>query len=271
MRAYRVAYDGRPYNGFQRQPDVPTVEGTLLSGLARLDCGGPEDGPPAGYAAAGRTDAGVSAVAQTVAFEAPDWLTPAAFNSELPADVRVWASADVPGDFHATHDATERRYTYFLYAPEADDDLAAETLEAVCGRHDYHNLTPDDEGTVRELSGAIERDGDLLVVELRAGGFARQLVRRVVGLLDEILRDGAPRSKVERVFDDAPLPGPEGVAPAPAYPLVLTGVDYPGVAFEPDEDAVDGARSVFEALRVERHTAGRVAGRMVSGLSGSRQ
>lgn len=269
MRAYRVAYDGRPYSGFQRQPDVPTVEGALLSGLARLSVRSRDDGPPAGYAAAGRTDAGVSAVAQTVAFEAPAWLTPAAYNSELPADVRVWASADVPDGFHATHDATERRYTYFLYAPDADDAVAAEALDALCGRHDYHNLTPDDDGTVREVSGDLRRDGDVLVVELRAGGFARQLVRRVVGLLDEVLRGDATRSKVDRVFSADPLPGPEGVAPAPAYPLVLTGVDYPGVTFEPDDDAVDATRSVFEDLRVERATAARVAACVVSGLSGS--
>jgi len=79
MRAYRVAYDGRPYSGFQRQPDVPTVEGTVLAALGRLGvC--ELDAIPEGYAAAGRTDAGVSAVAQTVAFDAPDWLAPAAFN-----------------------------------------------------------------------------------------------------------------------------------------------------------------------------------------------
>ncbi|WP_276249719.1 tRNA pseudouridine(38-40) synthase TruA [Haloarcula rara] len=265
MRAFRVAYDGRPYSGFQRQPDVPTVERALLAGLARLGvC--ERDAVPEGYAAAGRTDAGVSAVAQTVAFEAPEWLTPTAFTSELPADVSVWASADVPEDFHATHDAADRRYTYFLSAPGADDDLAAETLEAICGRHDYHNLTPDDDGTVRELRGHLERDGDLLVVTLAAGGFCRQLVRRVVGLLDEIIRGAAPPSKVDCVFDDEPLPGPEGVAPAPAYPLVLTGVDYPGVTFETDEEASDSARSVFEELRVERQTAARVAECVVSGL-----
>ncbi|MBX0287754.1 tRNA pseudouridine(38-40) synthase TruA [Haloarcula salinisoli] len=265
MRAYRVAYDGRPYSGFQRQPDVPTVEGALLAGLARLSvC--ERDAIPEGYAAAGRTDAGVSAVAQTVAFEAPDWLTPSAFNSELPADVCAWASADVPEDFHATHEARERRYTYFLHAPEADDDLATETLEALCGRHDYHNLTPDDDGTVRELRGRVERDGDTLVVRFRAGGFARQLVRRVVGLLDEILRGESSRSKVERVFAAKPLPGPEGVAPAPAYPLVLSGVDYPDVLFETDDEAVETARSVFEDLHVERQTAARVAGCVVSGL-----
>ncbi|QIO20948.1 tRNA pseudouridine(38-40) synthase TruA [Haloarcula sp. JP-L23] len=266
MRAYRVAYDGRPYNGFQRQPDVPTVEDELLDALDRLGVRERSAGPPVGYAAAGRTDAGVSAVAQTVAFEAPGWLSPAAFNSELPASVRAWASADVPEGFHATHDASERSYTYHLYAPGADDGRARDALDALCGAHDFHNLTPDDEGTVRTLDGDLARDGDYLVFELRAGGFCRQLVRRVVGLVAAVARGDAPSSKVDRVLSDDPLSGPEGVAPAPAYPLVLTDVTYPAVSFAPDPDARSSAREVFADLRAERQTAARIAGTVLDGL-----
>jgi tRNA pseudouridine(38-40) synthase len=76
MDAYRVAYDGRPFHGFQRQPDVATVEDALFDALRNLGVLADDAAKPAGYAAAGRTDAGVSAVAQTVAFEAPEWLTP---------------------------------------------------------------------------------------------------------------------------------------------------------------------------------------------------
>ena len=265
MRAYRVAYDGRPYNGFQRQPDVPTVEGEVLGALAGLGVSERATIPP-GYTAAGRTDGGVSALAQTVAFEGPGWLTPAAFNSELPADVRVWASADVPGEFHATHDASERTYVYYLHAPVADDALASDTLAALSGEHDYHNLTPDDDGTVRTLDASATRDGDFLVVELRAGGFARQLVRRVVGLLAELLRGEAPPSKVERVLSPESLPGPEGVAPAPAYPLVLSEVRYPGVTFERDEDAVASTRDLLATRRDQHRTNARVASHIRDGI-----
>lgn len=79
MRAHRFATDGRSYHGFRRQPDVETISEAILDALRELDHVGREEVPP-GYAAAGRTDAGVSAVARTVAFEAPDWLAPAAFN-----------------------------------------------------------------------------------------------------------------------------------------------------------------------------------------------
>lgn len=123
MRAYRIAYDGRPFHGFQRQPTVATVSDALLDGLVEADViDAPGDGArsrpvPPGYAAAGRTDAGVSALAQTVAFDAPDWLTPRRFSALVPEEIAVYASSEVGEDFHATHDARARRYRYFLRPP----------------------------------------------------------------------------------------------------------------------------------------------------------
>jgi len=271
MRAYRVAYDGRPFRGFQRQPDVPTVEDALLDALRELGvCAADET--PAGHAAAGRTDAGVSARAQTVAFEAPDWLTPRAFNGELPGSVRAWASADVPAGFHATHDATRREYVYFLYAPAGDgprpldDGRVRDALARLAGEHDFHNLTPDERGTVRELTVRVERDGDFLAVRLAAGGFARQLVRRLVGLAVAVGRGDSDPETVERVLGSDPVEGPAGVAPAPAEPLVLWDVRYDGPSFRVDESAAASARAVWQARHAERRTGARVAGAILDGL-----
>jgi tRNA pseudouridine38-40 synthase len=258
VRAYRIAYDGQPYYGFQRQPDVETVEDTILGALRELDVLRADRDTPSGYAAAGRTDAGVSARAQTVAFDAPDWLTPAALNSELPADIRAWASADAPADFHATHDASRRTYTYHLHAPDASDERARAALDALAGEHDFHNLTPDERGTVRTLSTRLARDGEFLVVELTAGGFARQLVRRVVSVVDSVARRETDPERVEAVLGEASLSGPDGVAPAPAVGLVLTDVTYPSLSFAVDEDAAMSARDVFETRRVEHATRLRV-------------
>jgi len=265
MRAFRVAYDGRPFHGFQRQPDVPTVEGRIFDALGDL---GVADGKPDGYAAAGRTDAGVSAVAQTVAFECPDWLSPAALNSELPGSVRAWASADTPADFHATHHAASRAYVYHLYAPDADLDRARDALDRLRGEHDFHNLTPDDENTVRELRGEVRRDGAYLVFALRAGGFVREMVRRVVSLVRAVATGDASPAKVERVLDPERIQGPDGVAPAPAFPLVLADVTYSTLSFAVDPEAAASAREAFERLREERTTGARVAAAVADRIDG---
>jgi tRNA pseudouridine38-40 synthase len=263
MRAFRLAYDGRPFYGFQRQPDVPTVEGALFDALDRLGLGG--DRKPPGYAAAGRTDAGASALAQTVAFRCPSWCSPAALNSELPGAVRAWASADVAADFHATHDAVRREYTYDLYAPACDVGRVEAALAMLCGEHDFHNLTTDRENTGRSLGGSVVRDGDFLVLRVSAGGFVRQQVRRLVSLLRRV-GDGAPLSAVDRALAPGQISPEEGIPAAPAEPLVLTGVDYPAVAFSVDEEAARTARALFDDRAVEGRTRARVAGRIRDGL-----
>lgn len=275
MRAFRLAYDGRPFYGFQRQPDLPTVEDAVFDALRSLSVIDADADKPEGYAAAGRTDAGVSAVAQTVAFECPDWLTPRALNSELPGTIRAWASADVDADFHATHSAVRREYVYHLYAPRTagldgrppvDDDRAAAALTALCGSHDFHNLTPDDRGTERGLSGRLERDGDVLVIEFAAGGFARELVRRLVSVI-RCVADG--RRSIEWIGD---LLGPERVdprpPPAPPEPLLLSNVRYPTVAFQRDPEAADRGAVAFGERGVDALVAMRVSNAVAERLVG---
>jgi len=264
VRAFRIAYDGRDYHGFQRQPDVPTVSDAILDALRELDVldrsgGGTPDVPP-GYAAAGRTDAGVSATHQTVAFDTPDWLTPAAFNAELPPAIRAWASADVPADFHATHDATAREYTYFLNAPDASKTAAQRALDLLAGEHDFHNLTPDGTGTERSLETRLVRDGRFLALRFRAGGFPRQFVRRAVSVVASVARGNADLDRVDEVLGEERLSGPKGVAPAAPEPLVLTAVDYPDRSFERDGDAAASAAAVYGDRRRKHETAARVTG-----------
>ena len=267
MRAYRLAYDGVPYRGFQRQPHGETVEDALLGALRRLDVLGEGDTPP-GYAAAGRTDAGVSALAQTVAFEAPDWLTPRALNGELPGDVRAWASAEVADGFHATHDARSRTYTYNLHAPTADERLAREVCDRLSGEHDFHNLTSDDDGTVRHLRASATLEGPFLTCHFRAGGFPRGFVRRAVGLVEAVATGDRPFEFVDRVLSAEPLDGPDGVAAAPPGPLVLLSVTYPEVRFVVDEEAAASAREVFGSRRAVASARARTMGLLSDGMDG---
>ncbi|ERH12570.1 MAG: pseudouridylate synthase [halophilic archaeon J07HB67] len=261
MRAYRIAYDGRPFHGFQRQPTVPTVADAVLDALVALDLLADADGPtrptPPGYAAAGRTDAGVSALAQTVAFDAPDWLSPRALNAHLPDAVRAWAAADVSEGFHATHDATRRAYVYHLPVSDLNADRAREAAVRLSGRHDFHNLTPDDTGTERTLDCTVEA-GETLRVRVTAGGFPRQLVRRLVTVIRGVAT-GASVDWIDRLLSPDPVEGPGGVSPAPPEPLVLAAVDYPGVEFSPDPAAVAAVHETFDRQRRRGLAAARVA------------
>ena len=276
MRAYRVAYDGRPFHGFQRQPDVPTVSDALLDGLVSLDIIEAPDSAaasrpvPPGYAAAGRTDAGVSALAQTVAFDAPSWLSPETFDAVTPDSVVVWADAEVADSFHATHDAVGRQYRYLLAVPGQSSRAAADqpsdrTLDrvqtaaaALSGHNDYHNLTPDEQGTRRRLGVDVSRAGRLIAIDVTADGFPRALVRRLVTLLRAAATDDLPAARIGRLLGEEPVDGPEGVPPARPEPLVLLDTRY-DVSFRPDSTAVERGREAFADRRRRATTAARVA------------
>jgi tRNA pseudouridine38-40 synthase len=105
-----LAYDGTPYNGWQVQPNLPTVQGTLAQAIHRITG---ETVLPQG---SGRTDTGVHALAQVATFSLTVPIPAAnlhrALNRALPASIRVLSVEAVPEHFHARHNALRKTYEY---------------------------------------------------------------------------------------------------------------------------------------------------------------
>ena len=105
-----LAYDGTPYNGWQVQPNLPTVQGTLAEAIHRITS---DSVLPQG---SGRTDTGVHALAQVATFSLTVPIPAAnlhrALNRALPPSIRILAIEPVPEDFHARHNALRKTYEY---------------------------------------------------------------------------------------------------------------------------------------------------------------
>jgi tRNA pseudouridine38-40 synthase len=105
-----LTYDGTPYNGWQVQPNLPTVQGTLAHAIHHITS---ESVLPQG---SGRTDTGVHALAQVATFSlsvpipAPNLHH--ALNRALPPSIRVLSVEAVPAEFHARHNALSKIYEY---------------------------------------------------------------------------------------------------------------------------------------------------------------
>src|ERR1700721_2160431 len=108
-----LAYDGTDFHGWQVQPDRVTVQGELRDALARITG---ENVLPQG---AGRTDAGVHALAQVASFALaapiPEANLARALNRTLPASIRVLSATRAGGDFHARHRALAKTYEYRIF------------------------------------------------------------------------------------------------------------------------------------------------------------
>src|SRR6266853_2863200 len=92
-----VAYDGTDYHGWQVQPGLPTIQGTLEQVISEIE------GKPVQVAGSGRTDAGVHALAQVAAFTIENPIPASnlrrAMNRLLPASVRIRLVEDVHAEF----------------------------------------------------------------------------------------------------------------------------------------------------------------------------
>jgi len=246
--ALKIEYDGGPFSGWQRQADQPSVQGAVETALARLE----RDIPS--IAAAGRTDAGVHALAQVAHCDlAKDWdpfrLSQALNHHLKPAPVAVVACARVPSDFHARFSAIERRYLFRLVsrrAPLTHDtgrlwrvphDLNLAPMQAAAkhllGRHDFTTFRASicqaaspvktlDALDIEEVTYAHGRE---FRFHVRARSFLHNQVRSFVGTLERVGAGAWAPEDVKTALEacDRAACGPV----CPPQGLYLAEVGYP--------------------------------------------
>lgn len=202
-----IQYDGTGYVGWQRQPEGVSVQALLEAALASFE------GGPVTVHGAGRTDAGVHALAQVASVSLTARHDPAAIqralNAVLPAQVRVLAVEDAAPGFHARFSAVGKIYEYrivnapfispFLqrYAWHVPQPLDLNAMRRgarfLAGRHDFaafQGAGSEVRDTVRTLH-AIDWAGSAafdsaLTLTLTGDGFLRHMVRNIAGTLVEI-------------------------------------------------------------------------------------
>jgi tRNA pseudouridine38-40 synthase len=226
MATYKsiIAYDGTEFQGFQRQAEgLRTVQGVLENALRDLGWGGRS------ITAAGRTDAGVHARGQVIAFELA-WRHEVnslsrALNANLPPDVAVRHTEIAPQGFHPRFSAQKRRYGYTLitlpvrdplrerYAWRVWPELRLDAMEAVAamlvGRYDFaaFGQAPSAGGhTVREVFRAQwHQQQEVFAFEIEANAFLQHMVRRLVGAIIEVGAGRLSAKDVRAHLDDPKL------------------------------------------------------------------
>lgn len=225
--ALKLAYIGTELHGFQIQPNVDTVEGELFKALRKL--GIIESPRSANYTAAGRTDAGVHALEQVIAFDTdkPHLAVPRVINSCLPASVWTWAHAEVPVGFDARRHAASRRYRYIMNEEQYEISRMREASKLLLGTHDFANFsrTEGDRNTVRTLERIDVRvEGQLTKIDVIGNSFLWNMVRKIVTALTMIGSGVRDQDWLLQMLN--PEIYEEGIEPAPPYGLTLMEVKY---------------------------------------------
>jgi tRNA pseudouridine38-40 synthase len=240
----KLAYDGTDFHGWQVQPGLTTIQGTLESVVAEIE------GARVLVAGSGRTDAGVHALEQTAAFSIRNPIPVAnlrkAMNRLLPAAIRVLSAEDAAPDFHPRFQALAKTYQYRILRAEVcrpwewryvhhhpyplDLHRMQACAPAIEGDHDFTAFAAsdarDEEGQskVRTIfESRLEVLPDRLLYSVRGSGFLKHMVRNIVGSLLETGRGNLDEPGWRELLSGrAGKAGPT----APAKGLFLVGVEY---------------------------------------------
>lgn len=250
--ALKVEYHGAPFAGWQRQADQPSVQGAIEAALAKLE---KRDHT---IAAAGRTDAGVHALAQVAQCDMEkDWnafrLSEALNHHLKPAPVAITAAAQVDEDWHARFSATERRYLFRILMRRApathqaglvwrvnnplDVDAMQAGADLLIGHHDFTTFR----SSICQSASPVKTLDELRVepvetpwgpevhFHVRARSFLHNQVRSFVGTLERVGAGAWTPDQVREALEacDRAACGPV----CPPQGLYLAGVGYPDDPF----------------------------------------
>jgi tRNA pseudouridine(38-40) synthase len=232
-RTFRIglAYDGAAFAGFQKQPGIQTVEGTLIEALRPI--------LPSlkGLAVGGRTDRGVHATGQVASFWTLRPLDPgevaARISAAMPGALEATEVRLVPPSFHAQFSAVGRRYVY-QFEGQLDPRRLRRLLQPLLGTRSFTAFardTPPGTTTVRRLLEAdvraVDVDGrSMLRFDFAATGFLRRQIRVMVATAVREAEAAAPDDALLRMCD-------AGDRRATAWPAPPEGLTLTRIAYEP--------------------------------------
>jgi len=241
--ALGIAYDGRPWQGWQKQPHGQTVQDALERALQAFV------GAPVSTVCAGRTDTGVHGLNQVVHLDTDVHRTTESWvrgtNAHLPDSISVQWAQVVPAEFHARFSATARAYTYVILNTRVRHPMwqgragwvfqplnVAAMQQASCcllGEHDFSSFRSSQcqaKSPVRTMhSLEVTHAGPRILVQFKANAFLHHMVRNIMGALVQVGQGREPVDYVAKVLEakdrtqGAPTFSPDG--------LYLTDVTYP--------------------------------------------
>ena len=226
MQKYKIIleYDGTNYRGWQTQKNARSVQDTLITAAEKFL------GVPVQLQGAGRTDAGVHALAQTAHLESSKKINTETLrigiNDNLPASINVLQVENAPALFHARHHAISRSYLYLIsrrrtafgkrYVWWVKDNLDCgkmkQSLDVFQGFHDFVSFA--DKRMDKESSTKVNIEGlwlkefdDIIAVRIVGSHFLWKMVRRIVGVVVEAGRNNFTQHTIEKMltsYSEAP-------------------------------------------------------------------
>ena len=249
--ALKIGYIGTNFHGFQRQPDVRTVEEELIYHLRKLDY--IDELKKSRFRIAGRTDAGVHSLGNVISFQSEKEVRVNEINNSLPDDIQILAKAPVRYAFKPRY-AQMRQYRYLLFQ-DLDIDKLNEVAELFKGTHNFTNFTKrfqktttrtidDIKITKVELDDYHKREFPNLhdtiapiFIDIYGESFLWNMVRKMMRVFVDVAQDRMSLDDVRDLLNPPENSPRASIKVMEAEYLILMDIQYDGIKFTYDDYA----------------------------------
>ena len=251
--ALKIGYIGTNFHGFQRQPDLRTVEEELIYHLRKLNY--IDDLKKSRFRIAGRTDAGVHSLGNVISFQSEKDVRINEINNSLPDDIQILASAPVRYAFKPRY-AQMRQYRYVLFQ-DLDIDKLKQCAEVFKGTHNFTNFTKRfQKTTTRTIEDIKITKADLtdyhkkefpnlhdtlspIFVDIYGESFLWNMVRKMMRVFVDVATDKMSLDEVEKLLNPAEGEPRANIKVMEADYLILMDIQYDGIKFRYDDYACE--------------------------------
>jgi len=223
--AVKFAYDGRDFHGYARQPQLLTVERTIINALIKY--GFMDNTNESRFRSASRTDKGVSALCNVIAFntDVSKKHILQMLSSEF-TNIVVYGIKNVSPDFNPRY-AKLRWYRYYLNGYNIDLERAMSTANVFTGDHDFTNFAKVEsfKDPVRSIDNIVFTiNGNFFVIDFYAQTFLWHQIRRVVSAIIKLEEGKIEKKDIIEALENPNKKVDLGLAPA--EPLILKDIVY---------------------------------------------
>ena len=249
--ALKIGYIGTNFHGFQRQPDLRTVEEELIYHLRKLDY--IDDLKKSRFRIAGRTDAGVHSLGNVISFQSEKEVRVNEINNSLPDDIQILAKAPVRYAFKPRY-AQMRQYRYLLFQ-NLDVEKLEEVAEVFKGTHNFTNFTKRfQKTTTRTIDDIKITKVDLddyhkrefpnlhdtlspIFVDIYGESFLWNMVRKMMRVFVDYANDKITLDEIKELLNPEENSPRAHIKVMEAEYLILMDIQYNGIRFTYDDYA----------------------------------
>ncbi|MCC7554161.1 MAG: tRNA pseudouridine(38-40) synthase TruA [Methanobacteriaceae archaeon] len=250
--ALKIGYIGTNFHGFQRQPNIRTVEEELIYHLKKL--GYIDDLKESRFRIAGRTDTGVHSLGNVISFQSEKEVLVNQINNSLPDDIQILAKAPVRFGFKPRF-AKMRHYRYILLQEGLDIDLIKEVADLFIGTHNFTNFTKRYQKTttrtitdikVSKVKISKENKDNLphlnnsyypIFVDIYGESFLWNMVRKMMRVFIDVNLGNISINDVKKYLNPQKNTPREHIKVLEGEYLILMNIEYDGINFTYDDYA----------------------------------